>query len=81
MKQTQPQKRERERKTERNALFSYLCGFSYYLSLCQDNTKTLFVHIPIVDDEVISSLFPTPKNSDSTLPRLVPVENYGKNCR
>lgn len=27
----------------------YLCGFSYYLSLSIDSTKSLFVHVPSKD--------------------------------
>ncbi|CAJ0953661.1 unnamed protein product, partial [Mesorhabditis belari] len=27
----------------------FLCGFSYYLSLCQDRSKALFVHVPRLD--------------------------------
>ncbi|GMS90320.1 hypothetical protein PENTCL1PPCAC_12495, partial [Pristionchus entomophagus] len=30
----------------------YLCGFSYYLSLCNDNSKALFVHIPPLNEKI-----------------------------
>lgn len=34
----------------------YLCGFSYYLSLCNDNSKVLFIHIPPLNEEVTVQL-------------------------
>ncbi|CAJ0949150.1 unnamed protein product, partial [Mesorhabditis belari] len=30
----------------------YLCAFSFYISLCHDKSKALFVHIPEFDDEI-----------------------------
>ncbi|GMR49691.1 hypothetical protein PMAYCL1PPCAC_19886, partial [Pristionchus mayeri] len=30
----------------------YLCGFSYYLSLSNDNSKALFIHIPPLGEKV-----------------------------
>ncbi|CAJ0571479.1 unnamed protein product, partial [Mesorhabditis spiculigera] len=29
----------------------YLCGFSFYISLCHDKSKALFVHIPEFDED------------------------------
>ncbi|GMT28349.1 hypothetical protein PFISCL1PPCAC_19646 [Pristionchus fissidentatus] len=34
----------------------YLCGFSYYLSLSNDNTKALFIHIPPVNEKITVEL-------------------------
>lgn len=34
----------------------YLCGFSYYLSLCNDNSKTLFIHIPPLSEKITVEL-------------------------
>ncbi|XP_067946651.1 pyroglutamyl-peptidase 1-like [Watersipora subatra] len=33
----------------------YLCDFTYYASLCQDQSRTCFIHVPVLDQPYTSS--------------------------
>lgn len=56
-----------------NKVSRFLCSFSYYLSLCRDPSRALFIHIPELDDEVTVTLL---SNVVSTVIALILTKKY-----